>query len=569
MSIKTSKILKIIFIGAAFLVSPMITRATALEFNVDPSYDYLNRSKVSSFLYQIGSNGYFYIEDGYYQSLKDEEKKEFAANVKSLSQEFDNVIYPKITTAFGQEWKPGIDNDDKITVLLARIKGESGGYFNSADEYPKAQFPVSNEREMIYLNVNYIQDPLVKGYLAHEFLHLVTFNQKNRLQGKEEEVWLNELRADLMPTILGYDDSYQGSNLQKRVTAFIQKPEDSLTEWKNNISDYGAVNLFGQYLLGIYGEKVLIDSFKSGKVGIPSLDEALKKNGFTKNFSQVFTDWLITIVVNNCNLGKNYCYSNPNLKNLRVLPALNFLPTSGESTLTVSNYTKEWSGNWLKFIGGKGTLKVDFIGSEKVNFEVPYLIQDSSGNYSLLFLELNGSQRGTIFLSNFGTAFSSLILIPSVQNKTLGFGDSEPYHQFIWSASIINDSSENEEIIRALLAQIEYLRTEIARVQIQINAILGSGGQSSCQRIENNLYYGMKNNDEVRCLQQFLKSQGTAIYAEGQITGNFFSLTQQAVIRFQEKYASEILAPLGLKEGTGFVGSATRAKINQLLSLSS
>jgi peptidoglycan hydrolase-like protein with peptidoglycan-binding domain len=151
----------------------------------------------------------------------------------------------------------------------------------------------------------------------------------------------------------------------------------------------------------------------------------------------------------------------------------------------------------------------------------------------------------------------------------LGFGDSEPYHQFIWSASIINDSSENEEIIRALLAQIEYLRTEIARVQIQINAILGSGGQSSCQRIENNLYYGMKNNDEVRCLQQFLKSQGTAIYAEGQITGNFFSLTQQAVIRFQEKYASEILAPLGLKEGTGFVGSATRAKINQLLSLSS
>ncbi len=39
----------------------------------------------------------------------------------------------------------------------------------------------------------------------------------------------------------------------------------------------------------------------------------------------------------------------------------------------------------------------------------------------------------------------------------------------------------------------------------------------------------------------------------------------QAVIRFQEKYASEILAPLGLQKGTGYVGYATRTKVNQIL----
>ena len=75
----------------------------------------------------------------------------------------------------------------------------------------------------------------------------------------------------------------------------------------------------------------------------------------------------------------------------------------------------------------------------------------------------------------------------------------------------------------------------------------------------------MRNNSEVRCLQEFLKAQGPEIYPEGLVTGNFLSLTKAALIRFQEKYALEILMPLGLQKGTGFVGPATRSKINELL----
>ena len=76
----------------------------------------------------------------------------------------------------------------------------------------------------------------------------------------------------------------------------------------------------------------------------------------------------------------------------------------------------------------------------------------------------------------------------------------------------------------------------------------------------------MMNSQEVRCLQEFLKTQGTDIYPEGLVTGNFLNLTQSAVIRLQEKYASEILNPLGLERGTGYVGQITRAKINEILS---
>ena len=78
------------------------------------------------------------------------------------------------------------------------------------------------------------------------------------------------------------------------------------------------------------------------------------------------------------------------------------------------------------------------------------------------------------------------------------------------------------------------------------------------------LYRGMSGRD-IAFLQSFLVSQGPAIYPERLVTGYFGPLTKAAVIRFQERYASEVLAPWGLTRGTGFVGATTVAKINQIL----
>jgi len=68
---------------------------------------------------------------------------------------------------------------------------------------------------------------------------------------------------------------------------------------------------------------------------------------------------------------------------------------------------------------------------------------------------------------------------------------------------------------------------------------------------------------EVEELQKCL-AKDPGVYSEGKITGFFANSTKEAVIKFQEKYAKEILEPGGFKEGTGMVGKATRDKLNEL-----
>jgi len=68
---------------------------------------------------------------------------------------------------------------------------------------------------------------------------------------------------------------------------------------------------------------------------------------------------------------------------------------------------------------------------------------------------------------------------------------------------------------------------------------------------------------EVKKLQECL-AQFSDVYPSGKVTGYFGTETKAAVIKFQEKYADDILAPWGFSQGTGLVSRTTRKKLNEI-----
>lgn len=561
---------KTILIAFSLLFFPSLVFGKEVVFNIDRSYDLTGRQEITAVLQRTTNQIYFYVDKGWWESLDSVKKQNLDSQIYNLSVEFERKIYPTLTSAFGFEAEKGINEDERITVLIHPIISSAGGYFNSGDIYSKFEYPKSNERKMIYLNSRYIENPEAKSFLAHEFMHLITINQKELLRNVTEEIWLNEARSEYAPTLLGYDDVYRGSNLESRVKDFLKNPQTSLPQWLNRLEDYGAVNLFSQYLVDHYGKEILIDSLQSNKVGIESINYALEKNNYDEDFTQIFKDWAITLLVNDCKTGEKYCYLNENLKDLRITPTFYHL-SKIESVFSTYHSATYWELNWHRFLGGGKYLFLEFNGNSLVDFEVSYLLCQTDNNCSLEFISLDEEQKGEISLSDFNEKYSSLTIIPFIKNKVSGFNGQENSFSFSWTVTIKEKNSQETEteLINQLLAQIEELKMQIAEYKVKIQAILAEKGSSEnsffCQRLDNNLYFGLTNNPEVTCLQEFLKAQGSDIYPEGLVTGNFLSLTQAAVIRFQERHSEEILLPLNLQQGTGYVGSATRAKINSLI----
>lgn len=182
------------------------------------------------------------------------------AEAVKLGKEFDNKIHPLDVNNFGTE--SDVDGNGKVNILCYDIQdgfngngGYVAGYFYPGDLY---NITDSNDSEIFYIDTyptmgeNGSAKDVTKAYstLAHEFQHMINYNQRVLVHGYSEmDTWMNEGLS------MAAEQIYSGKTLQDRID-YYNKDSDianghSLLYWdydKDTLVNYSLSYLFFQYL---------------------------------------------------------------------------------------------------------------------------------------------------------------------------------------------------------------------------------------------------------------------------------------------------------------------------------
>jgi len=184
----------------------------------------------------------------------------------------------------------------------------------------------------------------------------------------------------------------------------------------------------------------------------------------------------------------------------------------------------------------------------------------SYGSMQNIFSTTGGTSHSKVItgLTN-GTTYNYYVRC----QDTAGNVNSDDY-LISFSVAIGKEGEEptSQMSIEELQARIAQLLAQIAALKAQLGQTQGVSEIPTSYRFTKPLYFGLRNNNDIRYLQMFLKNQGTDIYPEGLITGYFGLKTREAVIRFQIKQG---VVGSRYSSGIGLVGIKTRAKINDIL----
>ena len=229
----------------------------------------------------VTPHAYWYVEDDLEIGM---------SGLERSASRFEEDIYPVVTEVFGTEWTPGIDNDPRLNILNARLRGVAG-YFSSTDEYPTGVRPRSNQREIIYINalnvppggVNYDQ------VLAHELQHAIHWNAD-----ASEDTWVNEGLAELSSSIA------LGSSFSIR--QFLRSEPISLTNWPTSsvggIANYGAASLFMHFFTEHFGGRSDLKALLAQpEDSIAGIDAYLGEIGYDERFEDVFRLWTVANIL--------------------------------------------------------------------------------------------------------------------------------------------------------------------------------------------------------------------------------------------------------------------------------
>ncbi|MGH2536227.1 MAG: hypothetical protein ACRDHL_02410 [Candidatus Promineifilaceae bacterium] len=278
-----------------------------------------------------------------------------AEEVNQAAEDFESTYYPIVSKLFGPEWRPGVDNDPRFSILhLDGFSGDSElGFFDSGDEYPRTINSFSNEQELLYLNMRNLQvgEELYFGTLVHELQHLIQW----RLD-PSESAWLNEGLSQVTEIYAGFDtvdtavDYLRASGTQLNTWEYGDD-EDSL------FAHYGAAFLFCLYFWERFGDDGLVELASQPADGLAAAHAVLSKAQPRVSLADFSADWAAANYLDHRQAGGPYSYRSLELE--RPSHAFQAMPDGREWLRELDqygvNYVRlNWDGRaTLSFAGDR------------------------------------------------------------------------------------------------------------------------------------------------------------------------------------------------------------------------
>jgi hypothetical protein len=171
-------------------------------------------------------------------------------------------------------------------------------------------------------------------------------------------------------------------------------------------------------------------------------------------------------------------------------------------------------------------------------------------------------------------SFFAIIVKKYIMNKIRKSRASKVIAGFVGFATAITMSfgTASAATTEELTAQIASLLATITSLQTQLSGMQGGAGTTTggvSYTFATNLKMGMTSTDVMNLQKVLNMNSATQVSATGAgspgMESTYFGAkTKAAVIKFQELHMAEILTPVGLTKGTGFVGASTRALLNTM-----
>jgi hypothetical protein len=214
------------------------------------TYNFRNSSSVmiTARLMATGDHCLVYVQGG-------KEDQIGTDRALDLALEFDNDIYGLVRGSFGEE--PDMDGNGKVIILVLDIQDWYGtpdsdgsyyaGYFHSADLYTGI---TSNRADMFYMDCfpGTVGDRTFYNTLAHEFQHMINYNQKVFIQGGlPNETWIDEGLSSAA-------EQLYGGTITEKVDYWNYDPRDyialgtSFLSWSGFLENYASVYLFFRWV---------------------------------------------------------------------------------------------------------------------------------------------------------------------------------------------------------------------------------------------------------------------------------------------------------------------------------